>query len=208
MRAVLCIGRVGSAQAEVLGVNLSALVLQQTASSSASATGTSPLQQRGRFSRAHSPSMATSSLGEPAPFSHMVSQPCPGSGELIPMKINRVRNPKTCLRTDRIAFMHFCELAGFDPAILQKPDENFPACWTIVKWLDLTCSVYRIKVHSGATLNPNFLCVTRSLSQIGPAGYHRRLWPKRAVVIAGHENNRPSKPRLNVPRAREIVTVR
>jgi hypothetical protein len=115
------------------------------------------------------------------------------------MKINRVRNPKTCLRTDTIAFMHFCELAGFDPAILQKPDENFPACWTIVKWLDLTCSVYRIKVHSGATLNLNFLCVTRSLSPIGPAGCHRRLWPKRAVVIAGHENNRPSKPRLNVP---------
>jgi hypothetical protein len=38
------------------------------------------LQQPGRFSRARSPSMATSSLGEPAPFSHMVSQPCPGPG--------------------------------------------------------------------------------------------------------------------------------
>jgi hypothetical protein len=81
--------------------------------------------------------------------------------------------------------MHFCELAGFDPAILQKPDENFPACWTIVKWLDLTCSVNRIKVHSGATLNLNFLCVTRSLSPIGPARYHRRSRQGTLILLAG-----------------------
>ena len=38
--------------------------------------------------------------------------------------------------------MHFCEFARFNPAILEKPDENFPACWTVVKWFALTCSVY------------------------------------------------------------------
>lgn len=49
------------------------------------------------------------------------------------MKINRVRDPKTRLRADRRAFMHSCEFVGFDPAILQKPDEDFPSCWTVVK---------------------------------------------------------------------------
>jgi hypothetical protein len=81
---------------------------------------------------ARSASVATSSLGEPAPFLGMVSQPCLGSDQLIPMKINRVRDPKTRLRADRIAFVHFCKFAHFDPAIREKPDKNFPACWTVV----------------------------------------------------------------------------
>ena len=45
--------------------------------------------------------------------------------------------------------MHFCEFVRFNPAILEKPDENFPACWTVVKWSALTCSVYPIKIHCG-----------------------------------------------------------
>ena len=62
------------------------------------------------------------------------SQPCPRSGQLIPVKIDRVRDPKTCLRTNRAAFIHLCEFVRFDPAILEKSCENLPACWTVVKW--------------------------------------------------------------------------
>jgi hypothetical protein len=56
--------------------------------------------------------------------------------------------------------MNSYEFAYFDSAILEKPDENFPACWTVVKWPALTCSVYGVKIHSGAKLNLKPVCVT------------------------------------------------
>ena len=80
------------------------------------------------------------------------------------MKINRVRDPKTRLRADRIAFMHLGEFARFNPAVLEKPDENFPACWTVVNWLALTSSVCPIKIHASAKLTLKPLSVTRKLA--------------------------------------------
>jgi len=94
----------------------------------------------------------------------MFSQPCPRSGQLIPVKIDRVRDPKTCLRTNRAAFTHLCEFVRFDPAILEKSCENLPACWTVVKWSLFTGSIYPVKIHAGAKLKLNPLPVTRKLA--------------------------------------------
>jgi hypothetical protein len=49
------------------------------------------------------------------------------------MEINRVCDPKARLGTNGVAFMNLCEFADLDSAILEKSDENFPACWTVVK---------------------------------------------------------------------------
>jgi hypothetical protein len=106
---------------------------------------------------------APSSLGEPTPFLRMISQPSPGSGELIPMEINRVRDSKTRFGTDGMALMNLSEFAGLDSAILEKSNENFPACGTVVKWLGLTGSVYSVKIHFGAKLDSKPLRVTRKL---------------------------------------------
>jgi hypothetical protein len=83
------------------------------------------------------------------------------------MKVDRVRNPKTSLRTDRIAFMNLSEFTDLDSAILEKSNENFPACWTVVKWPALTCSVYSVKIHFRAKLDLTPLRVTRKLVSNG-----------------------------------------
>ena len=85
--------------------------------------------------------------------------------------------------------MHSCEFVGFDPAILQKPNEDFPSCWTVVKWPDLTCSVYRIEIHSDAKLNFKPFCVTHKLVATWTDD-HRKA---RLSSIGSHENNGPSK---------------
>ena len=140
----------------------------------------------------------------------MFSQPCPRSGQLIPVKIDRVRDPKTCLRTNRAAFTHLCEFVRFDPAILEKSCENLPACWTVVKWSLLTCSIYPVKIHAGAKLKLNPLPVTRKF--VADRTEKRRidvtfrsglflLRPKRAALSrAAFQVCRHSRPR-------ELITV-
>jgi hypothetical protein len=97
--------------------------------------------------------LATSGLGEPTPFSDMISQPHSTSGQLIPVKINRVRDAKTRRRADRTTFMNFLEFVRVNSAILEKSDENFPSCRTVVKRSARTYSAHRIKIHSGAKLS-------------------------------------------------------
>jgi hypothetical protein len=76
------------------------------------------------------------------------------------MEINRVRDPKTHLRADRRALMHFCEFARFDSAILEKPKESLPPGRTVVKRSGLAYRFYRVEIHL-RELNLRPLCVTR-----------------------------------------------
>ena len=129
----------------------------------------------------------------------MFSQPCPRSGQLIPVKIDRVRDPKTCLRTNRAAFTHLCEFVRFDPAILEKSCENLPACWTVVKWSLLTCSIYPVKIHADAKLKLNPLPVTRKLA--ADRSERRRIGVRfgQGCFYCGQKKPLYREPRLGVP---------
>jgi hypothetical protein len=106
------------------------------------------------------------------------------------MIINRVGDPKTRLGTDRTACMRIGEFVGLEPAVLQKSDENFPTCGTIVQGSALNGSIYGIKIHSGGKLNLKAPCVTRQLvadriAEMTTEGHHLR----QACSCYGHENN-------------------
>ena len=106
------------------------------------------------------------------------------------MKIDRVRDPKTRLRADDIVFMHSCKFARFDPAILEKSDENLPACRTVVNWSARNSLVYPIKIHAGAKLTLKPLSVTRKLvaacmdGEIMTRGRRRHACPRTGTKIA------------------------
>jgi hypothetical protein len=91
--------------------------------------------------------------------------------------------------------MNLSEFTDLDSAILEKSNENFPACWTVVKWPALTCSVYCVKIHFRAKLDLTPLRVTRKLVSNGAGKI-----PGQRALSLGNRNNNPSKPRFESSR--------
>ena len=96
--------------------------------------------------------------------------------------------------------MHFFEFTGFDPAILEKPDENLPACWTVVKWFGLPSSVNPIKIHAGAKLTLKPFSVTRKLvaNRNGRRDHYRKEFLGTFVLLRGTKSSRSRDRVLSV----------